>query len=603
VVGVTALWCGVAWLIVHRLADEWQSRLIAHEREVAAVDATMISANIGTKLEHLQYLPMVLAREPTLVSALGRFGPEVAASSLPSNRQREAWLADRELSALARRLNSLVPEVMASQFLVLNAAGDCIASGGFASNAEDATGVNYADREYYLAGRTGHNGRQFAVGRTTNVPGLFYSSPVFADGRFLGVVVIKMDLANPSSLVGGVDAFVTDENGVIILARDPHLIMRAVPGAKIAELSPLDRQRRYRVGNFAPVRMDRVDLAGQQAVIRWESEPNPFVLVEQARPGDILTIHVLRSLREFEAIRHDRTSLFLLLSLTGMLLVLLAGGSIIYLHRSASHRREMTRLNQTLAEANQSLQELTLTDPLTGLRNRRFLTACMPEDIATVERSHRTVAATDAVDGLKQNVDLLFLMVDLDHFKKVNDHYGHLAGDQVLQQVGEILCRAARSTDTVARVGGEEFLVVARQATGTDSQVMAERIRSAVEAHPFHIGEKEIIHCTCSVGFSVYPLLCDEISYFTWEQVVEIADQCLYAVKHSGRNGWVGIVPDQESLRLKGQPLPVDISALVRAGILPTISSLNQPVKWDAEEALKTGEQPKVGNEASMGGT
>jgi hypothetical protein len=85
--------------------------------------------------------------------------------------------------------------------------------------------------------------------------------------------------------------------------------------------------------------------------------------------------------------------------------------------------------------------------------------------------------------------------------------------------------------------------------------------------------------------------------------VVEIADQCLYAVKHSGRNGWVGIVPDQESLRLKGQPLPVDISALVRAGILPTISSLNQPVKWDAEEALKTGEQPKVGNEASMGGT
>ena len=75
---------------------------------------------------------------------------------------------------------------------------------------------------------------------------------------------------------------------------------------------------------------------------------------------------MLRSLREFEAIRHDRTSLFLLLSLTGMLLVLiLAGGSIIYLHRSASHRREMTRLNQTLADANQSLQELTLTDPLT----------------------------------------------------------------------------------------------------------------------------------------------------------------------------------------------------------------------------------------------
>jgi len=244
---------------------------------------------------------------------------------------------------------------------------------------------------------------------------------------------------------------------------------------------------------------------------------------------------------------------------------------------------QLATVNQQLAEANQSLQELILTDPLTGLRNRRFLTTRMPEDIATVERCHRTAAGSDTAERLKQNVDLLFLMVDLDHFKKVNDHYGHLAGDQVLQQVGEILCRAARATDTVARVGGEEFLVVARQTAGAESQVMAERIRSAVEAHPFHIGEKEIVHCTCSVGFSVYPLLQDEISYFSWEQVVEIADQCLYAVKRSGRNGWVGIIPDQESLRFKGQPLPEDISKLVRAGILPTISSLNQPVNWAAD--------------------
>jgi len=114
---------------------------------------------------------------------------------------------------------------------------------------------------------------------------------------------------------------------------------------------------------------------------------------------------------------------------------------------------------------------------------------------------------------------------------------------------------------------------------------LAERIRATVEAHPFQIGENEFVHCTCSVGFSVYPLLGDKVSYFTWEQVVEIADQCLYAVKHSGRNGWVGIIPDQERLRLDGQPMPEDIPALVRAGILPTISSLHQPVQWDAEEA------------------
>lgn len=240
---------------------------------------------------------------------------------------------------------------------------------------------------------------------------------------------------------------------------------------------------------------------------------------------------------------------------------------------------ELATINGQLAEANQSLQELSLTDPLTGLRNRRFLTTHMPEDIAQVVRSHRNVTE-GSLDRMTQNVDVLFLMVDLDHFKKVNDHYGHLAGDLVLQQVGEILHGATRSTDTVARVGGEEFLVVARQTARADSHIMAERIRATVGAHPFQIGEKEMVRCTCSVGFSIYPLLLEEISFFSWEQIVEIADQCLYAAKRSGRNAWVGIIPDQETLKSKVQNLPEDIAELVRTGILPTISSLKTPVIW-----------------------
>jgi len=244
---------------------------------------------------------------------------------------------------------------------------------------------------------------------------------------------------------------------------------------------------------------------------------------------------------------------------------------------------QLAAANLKLAEANQSLLTMSLTDPLTGLRNRRFLTTHMPADIAQVMRAHRNVAKKSGHDRMLQNVDMLFLMVDIDHFKRVNDHYGHLAGDLVLQQVGEILCRAARTTDTVARVGGEEFLVVARQTARADSNVIAERIRATVAAHPFHIGEKDTIHCTCSVGFSSYPLLPEEMTYFSWEQIVEIADQCLYAAKRSGRNAWVGIIPDLDNLRRKGNELPETIPDLVRAGLLPTVSSFDNPVVW-AEE-------------------
>jgi diguanylate cyclase (GGDEF)-like protein/PAS domain S-box-containing protein len=244
---------------------------------------------------------------------------------------------------------------------------------------------------------------------------------------------------------------------------------------------------------------------------------------------------------------------------------------------------QLASANLQLAEANKSLLTMSLTDPLTGLRNRRFLTTHMPEDIAQVMRAHRNVASNH-VDRTKQNVDMLFLMVDLDHFKRVNDLYGHLAGDQVLQQVGEVLCRAARTTDTVARVGGEEFLVVARQTARADSNVIAERIRASVEAHKFRIGRKETIHCTCSVGFSSYPLLPEDVHFFSWEQIVEIADQCLYAAKRNGRNAWVGIIPDQENLRRSGKKLPKHIPDLVRAGLLPTMSSLKFPVVWGEDD-------------------
>jgi diguanylate cyclase (GGDEF)-like protein/PAS domain S-box-containing protein len=247
---------------------------------------------------------------------------------------------------------------------------------------------------------------------------------------------------------------------------------------------------------------------------------------------------------------------------------------------------ELVLVNQRLAEANEALQELSLTDPLTGLRNRRFLLTRMPEDIAQVERTHRDLAF-NKVERMKLNVDVLFLMVDLDHFKLVNDQHGHLAGDRVLQQVGDILRSAARTTDTVARVGGEEFLIVARQTARVDAHVMPERIRAAVEAHPFDIGEGVPVHCTCSVGFCVFPLLMQEAGLFTWEQIVEVADHCLYAAKRSGRNAWVGIVPDMQTFKDKKRgELPPDTPGLIRSGLLPMVTSIQGPVIWgfDIEE-------------------
>jgi diguanylate cyclase (GGDEF)-like protein len=226
---------------------------------------------------------------------------------------------------------------------------------------------------------------------------------------------------------------------------------------------------------------------------------------------------------------------------------------------------------QELERVNEALRNQSLTDPLTGLRNRRFLGVCMPEDVARVNRVHRDVNR-GAESRVHLNIDLVFIMVDIDHFKSVNDQHGHGAGDRVLQQMAEILRQATRETDTVVRWGGEEFLVVARNAARRDSVILAERIRSLVEAHPFDLGDGKVLRRTCSVGFTFFPFLCAVPELFNWEQAIDLADHCLYAAKHGGRNAWVGVYPredaDPEDLR---QRLPMEIEELVESGRLTAV--------------------------------
>ncbi len=255
--------------------------------------------------------------------------------------------------------------------------------------------------------------------------------------------------------------------------------------------------------------------------------------------------------------------------------------------RSEARHREMSEelatMNKRLATLNQSLQELSLTDPLTGLRNRRFLSARIPDDIRQVTRAHQGLKRNDGARA-KLNVDALFIMVDIDHFKTVNDRYGHPAGDRVLQQVACLLRCAARTSDTVARIGGEEFLIVARQTCRSDAHILAERIRSSIEAHPFDIGLDAPIHCTVSLGFCVFPPLLQDIDAFDWEKIMDLADQCLYAAKHGGRNAWVGLAPGPDDLKdVRREDIPHDPTELIRSGLLPTIQSFQTPLHWEFE--------------------
>ncbi|MFH1177121.1 MAG: diguanylate cyclase [Acidobacteriota bacterium] len=230
--------------------------------------------------------------------------------------------------------------------------------------------------------------------------------------------------------------------------------------------------------------------------------------------------------------------------------VLLLAGAIVLVVRMRIHRlRRRTGELETivaartreLAEANRELSEASVTDPLTGSKNRRFLTLSLPEEVARIERTYRGHRA-QGLAGAPRSIDLLFLLVDIDHFKEVNDRFGHEAGDRLLQLARERLTRAARSSDTVVRWGGEEFLVVARGCEPDEAPVLAERIRTMVGDDPFDLGGGRSVRRSCSLGFAALPFLITAPELFSWEDVVNLADCCLYAAKRSGRNAWVGVV-------------------------------------------------------------
>ena len=229
---------------------------------------------------------------------------------------------------------------------------------------------------------------------------------------------------------------------------------------------------------------------------------------------------------------HETTGFrLLLLALAGLL------ATAAYRWQVRRHRQQRERLEalvrqrtEALEEANRRLREASLTDPLTGLRNRRYLAGQIPADIAFYDRESMAEAAQDEV--------MAFALIDIDHFKRINDVHGHQAGDLVLQQFARRLEGLVRSGDYSVRWGGEEFLLVFRPLPRRHLPTLGERIRHRIAGTPFDFGDGTRATVTCSVGFAAYPLFPGIRGVPSWEQMIALADRALYRVKAEGRNGW-----------------------------------------------------------------
>lgn len=207
-------------------------------------------------------------------------------------------------------------------------------------------------------------------------------------------------------------------------------------------------------------------------------------------------------------------------------------------HKVRERTTELRALHQALEEKSEQLALSSVTDPLTGLHNRRFLSEHIEQDLAvSLRRSQEVLAA----GGQPLDTDNVFLLLDIDAFKRINDHYGHAAGDAVLVQFGARLRSVLRESDYLVRWGGEEFLAVARDTDRARAEELAERMRAVISATPFQLDDGQQIAVSCSVGFACMPFEPERPQLRGWQQVVNLADLGLYAAKRSGRDAWVGV--------------------------------------------------------------
>jgi two-component system, cell cycle response regulator len=182
------------------------------------------------------------------------------------------------------------------------------------------------------------------------------------------------------------------------------------------------------------------------------------------------------------------------------------------------------KLSHTIRElqtSRQMLQEQATTDPLTKLKNRRAF--------AEFGTRHFSLAQ-------RHDIELSIVIFDIDHFKKINDTYGHPAGDQVLVAVAGVLMSKTRAADIPARIGGEEFAILLPNTKRAGAALLADRIRVAIQENQCRLGEQPVT-VTASAGVAAFGLDGEE----SLERLVEIADKRLYLAKQRGRNRVIAV--------------------------------------------------------------
>lgn len=335
------LWAIIAWYLARQNFQHEVDSLVKREQLHAREVSTDVKNSIIRNLHYVAGIPTVLEQSIQVQQAVSKYSVQDKISSVSKEDIFERKLAD----PIIRNLNSYLElnqrALNVDLIFVVNADGDCISASNW-NIAATPIGTNYADRNWFKDTYNRRNGMQYAMGKTTHIPGLYFATPIMMDGHFMGAVVAKVDVPTFSFLTSQADAYVADANGVIIMAHEHFMEMMTIPGSTAGKLPEKTRLQLYQKTNFDVLRIEPWNEMFFGDLLRIGNEKNPHILVSDELHEYGLKVFAEAELTEWPALELERKSNLILLAAIGSFVILGAAFLLLYFHslRSARQRVE-----------------------------------------------------------------------------------------------------------------------------------------------------------------------------------------------------------------------------------------------------------------------
>jgi diguanylate cyclase (GGDEF)-like protein len=515
----------VSGLAADRLARRELESTLGSQRQMARAVVGNMAEVIASDLSMSRAIPATMAETAVVQQALAQ-GANYAANRYPTELARRAALLKAPEFVDA---NALLHDAQGFSGLdaiwIVNMHGVCVAS----SNARDAlsyVGLDMNGRPYLRATQLGDFVEMYGIGHVSGEPGIFVGAPVYRDGLLVGSIVARVGIARLRHWVAHPGTLVADGNGVIIMAHDSRLEGRALPGSAIQQMRAAERIDSYQREWFPEISLAPAapsvreeaqwvprDAAASLVTLRGRPMPALHESISGLNSG--LAAHIIDPIRAWPDLlaNHQRNRFLIFVTLAGAF-ALAAVIALSWIRGRRLHRATRELADQ-LQAANALLAAEARDDALTGALSRRYFLDLLRHEI---DRACET------------GTPLCLAIADLDHFKQINDRFGHPAGDRALQYFVDI-CRAElRADDAVGRLGGEEFGIVLPGTPLSTGLALAERLCAQVRAS--HCGDLPGgVALSVSVGITELAPGEDPL-----DRLMSRADLALYTAKAAGRD-------------------------------------------------------------------